>query len=120
MSATDAPENWQVENGANAIRCADAAHLLEQALDAGCQIDRAIYLLALAYKRQGKGADAHNALGRIANPDAHVFLLTGLLALKDQHLVHADQQFAPALQMHPALFAPPSTLPRTRLPIARA
>jgi len=119
MSATDAPENGQVENAAKANRCAEAAHLLEQALDAGCQIDRAIYLLALAYKRQGKGADARDALRRIAKPDAHVFLQLGLLSLYEQQLVQAEQDFARALQMDPALFAACYNLLLTRLSLGQ-
>jgi len=119
MSATDAPENGQLENGAKAIRCADAAHLIEQALETGCQTDRAIYLLALAYKRQGKGADARNALLRIANPDAHVFLQMGLLSLKEQQLVQAEQDFARVLQMDPALFAACFNLLLTRLSLGQ-
>jgi tetratricopeptide (TPR) repeat protein len=119
MSATDAPDTALVEDGAKPNRCAEAAHLLEQALAAGCQVDRATFLLALAYKRQGKGADARNALRRIAKPDAHVFLQLGLLSLKEQQLVQAEQEFVRALQMDPALFAACYNLLLTRLSLGQ-
>jgi Flp pilus assembly protein TadD len=119
MSTTNTPETVQAENGANTNRWAEAANLLEQALQAGCQVDRAIYLLALAYKRQRKGADARNALLRIANPDAHVFLQLGLLSLNEQQLVQAEQEFARSLQLDPTLFAACYNLLSTRLSLGQ-
>jgi tetratricopeptide (TPR) repeat protein len=119
MTATAVLEAEVVKDGAKANRCDQAARLLEQALEAGCKIDRAIYLLALAYKRQGKGAEARNALQRIATPDAHVFLQLGLLSLSAHQLVQAEQEFARALQMDPGLFAACYNLLLTRLSLGQ-
>jgi tetratricopeptide (TPR) repeat protein len=119
MSATGVLEPDLTQDGAATNRWAKAAHLLEQALESGCQIDRAIYLLALAHKKQGKGAEARNALLHIANPDAHVFLQLGLLSLKEQQLVQAEQEFARALHLDPALFAACYNLLLTRLSLGQ-
>jgi tetratricopeptide (TPR) repeat protein len=97
----------------------DAARLLDQAIEAGCQDDRTIYLLALARKRQGKLAEARNALQRIAKPDAHVLLQLGLLSLREQQLVQAEQELARALQLDPVLFAAAHNLLLTRLSLGQ-
>jgi tetratricopeptide (TPR) repeat protein len=76
-----------------------AARMLEQARDAGCQDGRSLYLLALAYKRQSKWAQARAVLRQIPQPDAHVFLQLGLLSLRELQLTQAEQEFAKAVQL---------------------
>ena len=49
-----------------------AADLLERALKAGCQDANVIYMLAMACKRQGKMADARNALRKLLAPGTHL------------------------------------------------
>ncbi len=55
-----------------------AAGLLDQAVRAGRQEPEALYLLALACKRQGMTADARAAFRKIARPDANVWLQLGI------------------------------------------
>ena len=43
-------------------------------------------MLAMAYKRQGKTAEARTALRKIAKPDANVLLQMGLLSLQEGNL----------------------------------
>ena len=50
----------------------EATRLLEQAVKAGNQDPQALYLLASAYKHQGRFADARHILGKIADADANV------------------------------------------------
>jgi Flp pilus assembly protein TadD len=119
MTATAVREGEVTKDGAVADRCDEAARLLEQALESGCQVDRAIYLLALAYKRQGRAGEARGALQRIANPDAHVYLQLGLLSLSEHQLVQAEQEFARALHMKPGLFAACHNLLLTRLSLGQ-
>src|SRR5205807_7232375 len=52
----------------------EATRLLEQAVKAGNQDAQALYLLAMAYKHQGRFADARHILGKIAEPDSNVLL----------------------------------------------
>jgi tetratricopeptide (TPR) repeat protein len=96
-----------------------AAKFLEQALKAGPQDPEAAYLLALAYKRQGKTAEARNALRRIARPDADVFLQLGLLSLQERQLTQAEQEFARALQMDAACYPACYNLLLTRLSLGQ-
>ena len=67
-----------------------AAEVFELAVQAGCQDPNVFYLLAMAHKRQGKTAEARNALRKIQNPDANVLLQMGLLSLQDQNLPQAE------------------------------
>ena len=43
-----------------------AAQVLDRAVQAGCQDPNVLYMLAMAHKRQGKTAEARNALRKIA------------------------------------------------------
>ena len=45
-----------------------AAQMLDRAVQAGCQDPNVLYMLAMAHKRQGKLADARNALARSRSP----------------------------------------------------
>src|SRR5256885_11824573 len=70
-----------------------AARLLEQAWHAS-EDPQVAYLLAMAYKRQGRAAEARAALQKIPQPDANVFLQIGLLSLREQQPAQAAQEFA--------------------------
>ncbi len=67
-----------------------AAQVFDRAVQAGCQDPNVFYLLAMAHKRQGKTADARNALRKILKPDANVLLQMGLLSLQEQNLPQAE------------------------------
>jgi tetratricopeptide (TPR) repeat protein len=67
-----------------------AAEVFDRAVQAGCQDPNVFYLLAMAHKRQGKTADARNALRKIQKPDATVLLQMGLLSLQEQNLPQAE------------------------------
>jgi tetratricopeptide (TPR) repeat protein len=96
-----------------------AAHLLDQAVRAGCQDSQASYLLALAYKRQGKTAEARAAFRRIGRPDGGILLQLGLLSLEEGQLVQAEQEFARAWEMDPTSFPAGHNLLLTRLTLDR-
>jgi tetratricopeptide (TPR) repeat protein len=94
---------------------APAARLLEHALKSGPPDPNVAYLLAQAYKREGKPAEARQALRKIARPDANVLLQMGLLSLQEKQLTQAEQEFARALEMDPALYEACYNLLLTRL-----
>jgi Flp pilus assembly protein TadD len=93
----------------------DAAQVLERAVGAGCQDANVLYMLAMAYKRQGKTTEARNALRKIQKPDANVVLQMGLLSLQEQQLAQAEGEFARAAQMDPASYEICHNLLLTRL-----
>jgi Flp pilus assembly protein TadD len=76
-----------------------AAGLLEKAAHGQNPDPNISYMLALAYKRQGKTNEARNALRKIAKPDANVVLQMGLLSLAENNLVQAEGEFARAWSM---------------------
>ncbi len=76
----------------------EAIRLLEQAAKAGNQDPQAMYLLAMAYKHQGRPADARQTLARIADPDANVLLQRGVLAFNEKEWPAAADEFAKSLQ----------------------
>jgi Flp pilus assembly protein TadD len=92
-----------------------AAQLLEKAVQAGARDPNVPYLLALAYKRQGKTAEARTALRKIPQPDVNVFLQMGLLSLKEGQTAQAEQEFARAWQMDPSSYDACHNLLLTRL-----
>jgi Flp pilus assembly protein TadD len=92
-----------------------AAELLEKAVKAGCQDPNVHYLLALAYKRQGKTAEARATLRRINPPDANVLLQMGLLSLQERQLAQAEEEFARAFETDPGLYPAGHNLLLTRL-----
>jgi Flp pilus assembly protein TadD len=83
---------------------AEAAALLEKATHAGHTPAEVAYLLALAYKGQGKTAEARAALRKISKPDADVFLQMGLLSLREKNLAQAEGEFSRAVEMNPESF----------------
>src|SRR6266849_5437820 len=100
MSETEFLDAVIVEEAGESGKQADqAARLLENAREAGCEDGRSLYLLALAYKRQGKWAQARAALRQIDPPDAQVFFQLGLLSLREQQLAQAEQEFSRAVQL---------------------
>src|SRR5579872_1076710 len=70
-----------------------AAQILERAMQGGAQDANVLYMLAMAYKRQGKTNEARAALRKITKPDANVLLQMGLLSLKEGNLAAAEGDF---------------------------
>jgi Flp pilus assembly protein TadD len=83
---------------------ASAASLLEKAAQGGPPDANVLYMLALAYKRQGKSNEARAALRKIPRPDANVLLQMALLSLGDQQLTQAEGELIRARQMDPDSF----------------
>jgi tetratricopeptide (TPR) repeat protein len=100
-------------------RFADAARLLEHAVKLGSAGPELNYQLALTYKRQGKIAEARQALGRIPDADASVFLQMGILALEEHQLAQAEQEFARALELDPTCYEAARNLLLTRLTLGQ-
>jgi Flp pilus assembly protein TadD len=59
------------------------------------------YMLAMAYKRQGKLSEARAALRKIQKPDANVLLQMALLSLKEDNLPQAEEELARAWAQGP-------------------
>ncbi|MHB1422584.1 MAG: tetratricopeptide repeat protein [Gemmataceae bacterium] len=96
-----------------------AAQLLECAVNAGCQDANVLYMLAMAHKRQGKINEARNALRKIPQPDANVILQMGLLSLRENQLVQAENDFARAWRMDPRSYEICYDLLLTRLTLGK-
>jgi tetratricopeptide (TPR) repeat protein len=79
----------------------EATRLLEQAVKAGNQDGQALYLLAMAYKHQGRFGDARHLLGKIADPDANVLLQRGILSFTDKEFARAADEYAKAWEKDP-------------------
>jgi tetratricopeptide (TPR) repeat protein len=92
-----------------------ATALLEKAIQAGARDPSVPYLLALAYKRQGKIEEARAALRKITPPDADVFLQLGLLSLREGQPAQAEQEFARAWELDSASYEICHNLLLTRL-----
>jgi Flp pilus assembly protein TadD len=114
MATRDAAEVIPTE-GAPPARYAEAAALLERASHAGHTAPEVAYMLALAYKRQDKLAEARAALRKISKPDAAVFLQLGLLSLREKNLAQAEGEFSRAAEMDPDSFPACYNLLLTRL-----
>jgi Flp pilus assembly protein TadD len=97
----------------------DAARLLEQALQSSGNDAQVAYMLALAYKRLGKVAEARSAFGKINKPDANVLLQLGLLSLQEKQYAQAEQELERARQMDPASFVIGYNLCVVRLTLGR-
>src|SRR5262249_4222046 len=80
-----------------------AAQILERAAQ-GTQDANVLYMLAMAYKRQGKTTEARNALRKIGKPDANVLLQMGLLSLKEGILPQAEGEFVRARELDPSSY----------------
>lgn len=70
-----------------------AASVLEKATQ-GTNDPAVTYMLAMAYKRQGKGNEARTALRKIQKPDANVWLQLGLISLNEDKLPQAEEELA--------------------------
>src|ERR1700730_15468190 len=77
---------------------AEAIRFLEQAVKAAAQDGHALYLLAMAYKHQGRSGEARQTLAKIADPDANVLLQRGVLAFNDKEWAAAAGEFEQAWQ----------------------
>ena len=75
---------------------APAIRFLEQAVKAGHQDANGLYMLAMAYKHQGRGGEARAMLAKIADPDANVLLQRGVLAFNDKEWANAGSEFEKA------------------------
>src|ERR1700757_2659819 len=93
----------------------EAARLLEQALRAGAQDPQACYMLAMCYKGMGKTAEARNALRKIAQPDANVYLQLGLLSIAEKDFAQAEQEFGKSWELNPTSYAAAYDLMLARL-----
>src|SRR5215471_2379331 len=92
-----------------------AAELLEKAVQSGARDASVAYMLALAYKRQGKIAEARAAFRKIAPPDANVWLQLGLLSVREGQTAQAEGEFARAWEMDPGSYEACHDLLLTRL-----
>jgi len=92
-----------------------AARMFEQALHVGPVDPNVAYLLAVCYKRDGKPAEARNALRKIHEPDSNVWLQFGLLSLAEKQFRQAEEEFARAWQMDPSSYEAGFNLLLTRL-----
>ncbi|MBU6173577.1 MAG: tetratricopeptide repeat protein [Planctomycetes bacterium] len=82
-----------IKQTATPSRYESAASLLEKATALGYD-SQIHYMLALAYKRQNKIAEARAALRKIRQPEASVFLQMGLLSLTENNLTQAEEEFS--------------------------
>jgi Flp pilus assembly protein TadD len=92
-----------------------AAEVLERAVQSGIQDSNVLYLLAMAYKRQNKLAEARAALRKIMKPDANVMLQMGLISLCEPNLAQAEGEFLRAREMDKNSYEIASNLLMTRL-----
>jgi Flp pilus assembly protein TadD len=81
-----------------------AAKLLDRAAQGSSADPSVLYMLAMAYKRLGKGVEARTALRRIQRPDASVMLQMALLSLEDHQLAQAEGELQRARQLDPKSF----------------
>jgi tetratricopeptide (TPR) repeat protein len=94
---------------------AEAIRFLEQALKAGNQDANGLYMLAMAYKHQGRPGEARQMLAKIADPDANVLLQRGVLAFNEKEWGSAASEFEKAWQKDPASYPAAYNLMLTRL-----
>ncbi len=104
MSTSD-PPNDVPPTSTTTSHLAEAERLLEQAISAGCHDSQAQYLLAMCRKRQNRFAEARQALQKIPQPDANVWLQLGLMAFSLKDYAQAAQEFRQAWQLDPSLYA---------------
>src|SRR5262249_44977916 len=93
--------------------------LLEKAVASGCKGAAVLRLLALAYRRQGKSADAYATLQKIDQPDADVLLQMGLLSLHLKQVERAEQELTRAWQLDSSSYEACNNLLLTRLTLGR-
>src|SRR5262249_31393122 len=97
----------------------EAARFLEQATKAGASDPGVLYMLALAYKRQGKTNEARAALRKIPKPDANVVLQMALLSLAEENLPQAEGELLKAREMDPTSFETCYNLLLTQLTLGK-
>src|SRR6516225_6964796 len=93
----------------------EAIRFFEQAVKAGHQDANGLYMLAMAYKHQGRAAEARQTLARIADPDANVLLQRGVLAFNEKEWANASGEFEKAWQKEAASYPAAYNLMLTRL-----
>src|SRR5262245_34865851 len=93
----------------------EAIRFLEQAVKAGNQDPNALYLLAMAYKHNGRAAEARAMLAKIADPDANVYLQRGLLAFNEKEGPSAATEFEQAWEKDATSYPAAYNLMLTRL-----
>ena len=93
----------------------EAIRFFEQAVKAGNNDANGLYLLAMAYKHQGRGGDARQMLTKIVDPDANVLLQRGVLAFADKDWPQASAEFAKAWEKAPNSYPAAYNLMLTRL-----
>jgi Flp pilus assembly protein TadD len=96
-----------------------AAQWLQEAVQTGGPEPAALSLLALAYKRQDKIAEARATLQQIQQPDANVWWQRGLLSLRERETAQAEQEFSQAWQLQGASYPIGYNLLLTRLELGR-
>jgi tetratricopeptide (TPR) repeat protein len=96
-----------------------AAHLLDRAVPSSGGDPQVLYMLAMAYKRQGKLTETRNALRKITRPDADVLLQMALLSLREHNLVGAEEELTRAWEMSPSSFEIGYNLLLTRLTLGK-
>jgi tetratricopeptide (TPR) repeat protein len=95
-----------------------AAALLQRAASGGS--DPSVqYMLAMAYKRRGKVAEARDALRKITPPDANVLLQMALLSLAENNLPQAEGELQRAWEVDPSSYEVCYNLLMTRLTLGR-
>src|SRR4029079_9431532 len=94
---------------------AEAIRFLEQAVKAGNQDPHALYLLAMAYKHNGRVPEARQMLAKIADPDANVYLQRGVLAFNEKEWQPAAAEFEKASEKDPTSYPAAYNLMLTRL-----
>jgi tetratricopeptide (TPR) repeat protein len=94
---------------------AEAIRFLEQAVKAGSQDPNGLYMLAMAYKHQGRTGEARQMLAKIADPDANVLLQRGVLAFNEKEWANASGEFEKAWHKEAASYPAAYNLMLTRL-----
>jgi Flp pilus assembly protein TadD len=92
-----------------------AVRRFEDALQAGCRDTNVSYLLALAFHRQGKTREAHDALRHLPGTVAEVEFLRGVLSFREKQFACAEQHFAAAWEQMPRSYEVCYNLLLTRL-----
>lgn len=95
-----------------------AAQLLQQAASSSND-PNVWYLLFLAYKRQGKFAEARAALRKIGSSDANVMLQQGLISLAENQLAQAETEFLRAWEMDSSSYEIAYNLLMTQLTLGK-
>ncbi len=104
ISSANSNQPQEIDEGLILNQYEEAADLLEQSTRVGKGSPELSYLLAMAYKRQGKSAEALAALRKIPEPDANVHLQMGIIAFKEKDYASAEKEFSKALELDATLY----------------